>query len=231
MSRPTGPHRDLKVQRLRTALEAIPTLARRDPLLNDPEFTEWRNGVAQLLTELFSPTNMLGYTGRFARISFHSTIRPRGLHTKPVFQADFRERWANGLQQAATVIREAFEEAELGPAATMAPPTTVVERREAPIVINVSNTVSNSFSPTVHVTFNQLMTELDSMQLPSAERERAKEELGLIEAETKGNQRWHVIGRSLEAIKAIGKGVYKDIAIPLIVEYLKHQSGVARHPL
>lgn len=227
MTRSTGPHRDLKVKRLRDAIGMIPGFATRDPLMDDPEFSQWSKGVLQLLVDLFAHTNMLGYSGRFVRIHFRSTVRHPRRHGSVSFQSDFRSVWANGLHQAEVVLREALEEAELGPVAVAPRAILPTAHPEPPIVINVSNVVSNAFSPTINVTFTQLISELAAMPLSAAERELAKEELLAIEAETKGEQRWPVIARSLESIKAIGKGVYKDIAVPLIVEFLKHQSGLA----
>jgi hypothetical protein len=169
---------------------------------------------------------MLGYTGRFVRIKFRSTIRQRGRFSETVFQSEFLSVWSNGLHQAEVVLREALEEAELGPVAVAARPTAPTQLPESPIVINVSNVITNAFSPTLNVTFAQLMGNLAAMPLSAVERELAKEELAAIEAETHGSGRWPVIARSLDAIKGIGKGVYKEIAVPLIVEYLKHEAGL-----
>jgi len=225
MSKVTGPHRDLKIERLRAAIALIPALAGRKPLISDPEFKQWCSGVTQLLRDLFAEPHMLGYTGRFVRIHFRSRVGVRG-QSAPALQADCRAVWARGLQEAQVVLREALVEAELGlPIETSLPPTPVTPREKS-IVINVNNTVSNAFSPTLHVTFSDLMGALDARELSPAEHELARTELVAIDSEAKGEQRWPIIARSLESLKALGKGVYKDIAVPLIVEFLKQQSGL-----
>ncbi len=224
MTRATGPHRNLKVERLRSAVEVIPQFAARTPRKDDPEFTQWSKGVTQLLRDLFVEPDMLGYMGRFVKIRFRATIADRAGNQS--FQPDYRAVWARGLQEADVVLREALGEAELGLPVSHESPSPSIAGREQPIVINVTNAVTNSFSPTVQVTFTQIVAELDKLVLTPAEREAARSELVAIDEETRGEQRWPLIARSLETLKALGKGVYKEVAIPLVVEFLKHQAGL-----
>jgi len=232
MSKVTGPHRDLKIQRLRAAIELIPSLAARAPELEDSEYKLWRSGIVQVLGDLFGFENhKLGYLGRFNKIRVHSTVVQRGYgNQRLVFQSDYQRVWQRGLAEAEVVLKEALAEAELGPTPPRIVPAVAPAPPEKPLVININNTISNAFSPSVHVTFEQLVGALDSLELSPAERTLAKEELALLDEETRGAQRWPVLAKSLETLKGIGKGVYKEIAVPLIVEYLKQQSGLTSPP-
>lgn len=221
----TSPHRDLKIERLGAAIAKIQTLAARSPLDDDPEFTQWHKGTLQVLQELFTESHMLGYMGRFVKIHFRSRIRLRG-HSKASFQADYREVWANGLREAELVLKEALEDAALGPKVTARAAAGAMQPQSSAIVVNVNNYISNAFSPTLHVTLAELVEALDGRGLTPSERDAARAELEAIDLETAGQQRWPVIARSLETLKSFGKGVYKDFAVPLIVEFLKQQSGL-----
>lgn len=195
------------------------------PLDEDPEFTQWRNGVQQLLQDLFTESHMLGYMGRFARIHFLSRIRPRG-YSKAHFQSDYREVWKNGLLEAELVLKEALEEAALGPRMPAKAAVPPASPSQSPIVVNVTNFVSNAFSPTFHVTLGDLLETLDGRGLSPLEHDAVRAELEAIDAETTGLQRWPVIAQSLETLKSFGRDVYRDFAVPLIVEFLKQQSGL-----
>lgn len=232
MSKVDGPHRDLKIQRLRSAIELIPSLAARLPELEDSGYKLWRTGTNQVLTDLFGAGSYpIGYVGRFMKIRLHSTVlQQRHGYRGLVFKSDYQAVWRRGLAEAEVVLKEALAEAELGPAPTRIVPAVPFPSPEKPLVININNTISNAFSPSVHVTFEQLVGALDSLELSPVERTLAKEELALLDEETRGAQRWPVLAKSLETLKGIGKGVYKEIAVPLIVEYLKQQSGLTSPP-
>ena len=148
-------------------------------------------------------------TVRFSAVRYNS-IRGSRITGDPV------ATWQSGLQQADKILQEAIEEAELGP-----PAPTPAQSVANPSGLTVN--VNNVFSPVVHVTFTQLVTQLEELRLPPAEQEQALQHLRALEKETTDEQRWPVIARSLEAMKALGKGVYEKVALPLLVEYLKRQ--------
>lgn len=95
------------------------------------------------------------------------------------------------------------------------------------MVVNIHNV----FSPNVHVTFTQLLAELETLPFLTSERLAAKEQLQELEAQTKGSKRWGVIGRHLDSIKTLGKGVYEKVALPLVVEFLKGQMKSGSTPM
>jgi hypothetical protein len=216
----TGPHRDLLVQRLRDSIEKAGELSARLPVLHDPEYDEWSKGTIHVLSELFGTTTF-GYHMRFVQVTCRATTSVRG--GQRAFRPDYRTVWTEGLRQKEMVLREALQEAELGPRDPTHVLTPIAATQgHAPVVVNVHNV----FSPSIQISFNQLIARLDALPLEASEREAARTELEAIESEVRGSGRWPVIGRSLEALKSMGKSVYKEIAVPLIVEYLKREAGL-----
>lgn len=214
---PNDPRRPLLVQRLSSERGRIADFLSREPRLEDAEYQEWEASVGTLLTQLFDPGT---YYTRFAQLR----IRPisYSMLDGAAWFAEPREAWQTGLKMADKILGQALEEAgvefRVTPAREPAP-------SRVPTVV-----ITNVFSPTVHVTVSQLMTQLDDMGLSGAERQIAKEQIAELEAETKGQQRWGLIGRHLDSIKAMGKGIYERIAVPLIVEYLKSQMQMPGAP-
>lgn len=215
------PRRPIKVRRLREERERIAGFQGRSPSLDDADFDEWENTVQSLLREVFGASEFL--------------LRFRQLHIRPIsyqmgghrqWYADPGEAWSTGLKHADKILAEAIEEAEVElPLASASDSAT---KRPAPnIVVTVQN--QNVFSPSVHVTVNQLIERLNSMGLSTAEKDVATEHLNELQAETEGQGRWPIIAKSLEAMKSVGKLVYKEVAVPLIVEFLKKEAGLGPH--
>jgi predicted nucleotide-binding protein len=105
---PIDPRLPLKISRLREALLQIDKLQSREPLLNDPEFEAWERRVQELLKEVFGSS---GYLLRFRQINFrpisYTMGGPRRWHADPA------HAWRQALPEAARVLREAVEEADI----------------------------------------------------------------------------------------------------------------------
>jgi len=217
---PNDPRRPLKINRLRSARGRIDEFAGREPRLDDPDYTEWDRAVRSLLTELFGASS---YLLRFRQLTVRPISYSFGGSTE--WSANPKESWEIGLRQAARILDEALEEAEIklpDPESARAGPRT-----PTPLVVNISN--QNVFSPEIHITISQVLQRLDGLGLSASEKALATEQVQELEAETKGEKRWPMIARSLEAIKSMGKSVYKEVAVPLLVEFLKHEAGLAGH--
>jgi hypothetical protein len=211
------PRRKLKIRRLDDELDRIPGFLERSPLLDDPDFQEWERTVDSLLNELFDPGT---YLLRFRQLTIRPIVYGMG---GAKWYADPDKAWKSGLTHASKILREALEEAsvEMPPARQPVPP----ERSpHPPLTVTINN--QNVFSPSIHVTVSQLMEQLNRMGLTPGENAAARESLATIEEETKGAKRWPIIAQSLETLKSLGKNIYKDVAVPLIVEFLKSEMGV-----
>ena len=213
------PRRPLKLRRLQKERERIQGFLGRAPDLEDPEFEEWEAAVHSLLVEIFGANE---FVLRFKQIK----CRPisYGSNGYQDWYADPVQAWTAGLAHAEKVLREALEEGEMAIPQEYTPAATRDPRPSVQVVVNNQNI----FSPTVHVSVEQLFVQLDAMPLSPAEQAEAKELLTELDAETKGAKRWPLIARSVEALKSLGKGVYKDIVVPLLVEFLKHEAGLAK---
>lgn len=213
----SDPRRPVKVRRLAEERQRIPAFLDREPLLKDPDFEAWESSVALLLEEIFGTTEFLK---RFRQLRFRPIAY--SMMAPPQWYSDPRQAWTSSLNLADKVLRDALEEAaiELPEIPTLSPPASATPS----IVVNVSN--QNVFSPEIHVTIAQLLDRVDSLPLSDQERSIAKEHLQELRDETEGAKRWPIIAKSLEGLKSLGKSVYKEVAIPLIVEFLKRESGL-----
>ena len=71
-----------------------------------------------------------------------------------------------------------------------------------------------------------MIKNLDNLNLSSEDRIQAEKHAKDLSEEVKGQQRWPILAKSLEALKALGKSAYEQVAIPLILDMLKKQSGL-----
>jgi len=90
------------------------------------------------------------------------------------------------------------------------------------VVVNITNVLSQ----TTHVELKQILSALDSMNLSPNDLEEAKKHAQELSQETQGQQRWPVLAKSLEGLKSLGKSVYENVALPLLLEMLKKQTGI-----
>lgn len=212
------PRRPLKIRRLREEHARIASFTSRAPSLDDSDFEEWENAVHSLLMELFGANE---FVLRFKQLTFRPISYQMGGGKR--WNRDPAPVWEAAFQSADKLLREALEEAEI---VVPSDPLASALRRSAPAVHVVVNN-NNAFSPTVHITVEQLLSRLDSAPLSQSEKAEVRDCLKEIDVEAKGAKRWQIIARSVEAIKSVGKGVYKDFAVPLIVEFLKRESGLS----
>jgi predicted nucleotide-binding protein len=105
---PDDPRWPLKIARLRDAQAKTTTFQARAPQLDDAEYEEWEASVGVLLTELFGAS---GYLLRFRQLTIHPVSYFMGGHKE--WHADPVVSWQTGLKQAATILGEAIEEAEV----------------------------------------------------------------------------------------------------------------------
>lgn len=207
----------MKLRRLREERARIAAFQARQPTLEDPDFEEWERTVQSLLREVFGAGELLL---RFRQVA----CRPISYYVGGGRQwsSDPTDAWNRGLEHVNKILGEALEEADVGLPLEVENPAPT--GRGSSVVVNVHN--QNVFSPSVHVTVSQLLERIGTMELTPAEKELARQSVLELETETKGEGRWPIIARSLEATKSLGKTVYKDIAVPLIVEYLKREAGL-----
>jgi hypothetical protein len=62
--------------------------------------------------------------------------------------------------------------------------------------------------------------------LAPAEIVQAKKYAQELAEEAKGQQRWPILAKSAEALKSLGKSVYENVALPLLLEMIKKQLGL-----
>jgi len=212
------PKRELYIKRLRHGLEANESFHKNRTQAHDPDFQSWKDGVSQSLGKLFGSEH--DYTRRFRRLTFWKTRISFGSGSG--WSLRDQKKFENDLQLAREILNEALEELAVVP--TKCQPTQIKTKSEpaSPIVINVTNILSQTF----HVEVDQLMAGLDSLDLTVDERKQVEIHARELEQETRGAQRWPVLAKTLASLQAAGKSIYEKIAIPLLLEMLKRQAGL-----
>lgn len=212
--------RELHARRLQRALEQIEEFRQQNFTAHDGKFEDWKERVKQSLGVLFRKDH--DYTKRFSWLSFWEMRADIGYGLNWTRQD--QQTFEKDLAKAKSLLTDSLEELPLvaSPKAGGIPASSISQRQQPPIIINVQNVLSQ----TTKVEISQLFSDLESLGLSGEKLEEAKKSVQELAAEAKGQQRWTVLAKSLEALKSIGKTVYERVAIPLLLEMLKKQIGI-----
>lgn len=212
---------DLHLGRLRESLKTINTFRDSGITASDSILKTWRERTKQSLSALFGEQH--AYTRRFSSLRFWEVrVRVRMSRSSgPDWSNRDQEVFDIDLDRARAVLTDAIEEFPV--LADQAPPVTANASSARPqIVVNVTNILSQS----THVELSQILTTLDSLGLPPDKLSQAKTHAKELAEEAQGQQRWPVLAKSLDALKALGKSVYENVALPMLLEMLKKQTDL-----
>jgi len=212
---------DLHLSRLRESLKTINTFRDDRITAYDSSFKTWRECTQQSLNGLFGEQH--AYTRRFSSLQFwEPRLRARmSRSSDPAWSHRDQEIFYNDLDRARAVLTDAIEKFPV--LADQASPVTASASSARPqIVVNVTNVLSQS----THVELSQILTTLDSLGLPPDKLSEAKMHAKELAEEAQGQQRWPVLAKSLEALESMGKSVYENVALPILLEMPKMQTGV-----
>lgn len=215
----TDANRELHIGRLRNALSAIPEIRAKGDRALDPSFKSWKSRAEQSLGVLFGDKHH--YTRNFSFLNFWL---PRvSFGRGPVsWSASDEKKFEEDLISAEQILTDALEEIAVFEPAE--PKSSATSRAEVPSPLSV--TVINVLSQTNVVQITQIYAEIESLGLPAPIERDAKLKAAELEAEIHGEQRWPLLAKILDNIKALGKPVYEKVAIPLLLEMLKKQAGL-----
>jgi len=212
--------RTLHSKRLREALEDISRFRAQEVDSWTPTFMDWRNGVIQSLEAL----HLGGYRQRFESLRFEegqADLDPRLWPDAP------SNTFPEDLGLAEKLIEKSLEDlpdelpAQSAPRRghpDFAPPLST----QGPVNVTVN---LNQYQ-TVNVNMAQYLGRLGDLTLPDPERNEAEKQLRSLAEEFKGPHRWEKMGPVLVALKAIGKGVYEQVALPLLAELARRAAGL-----
>ncbi len=208
---------ELHAKRLRECLNQITQFESGETIATSPEFQTWQERAEQSLKELFGKDH--DYTRRFNRLRFWETRVSIGSFS---WTGDDQDTMHNDLSIAKQILSDALEEIELVPTVDHPTPERKSQHSTSSVVVNVTNILSQ----TVEVQMSQLLTNLSNMGLSPSDLAAAEQHANELANETRGQQRWPVLSKSLDALKVLGKAVYENVAIPLLLEMLKKQAGL-----
>ena len=215
-------NRDLHIQRLTEARAQIPRLKAGSHSALDPAFTGWQQRVKHSLEQLFGSEHH--YPKNFRMLAFWSVrVAPSiggGLGVQ-LGSAD-GDRFLHDLARADEILHDALQELPTLPLPVHPPAVDPADRRPE-IVVNVHNVLSQSTVVSQH----QIEMEIESLPLDVEAKAEARRAATDLAAEVQGEQRWTVMAKSLDVLKRLGKGVYDKVALPLLLEIIKKQSGMS----
>ena len=125
------------------------------------------------------------------------------------------------MKRAEAIIAAAIEEAEI-PSEKIEPPRKQVLTPTPQLVINITNMLSQ----VTNVEIAQVLQNLNNLGLTPSQKEEAGRLATELDAEVKGQKRWPILARCINGLKTIGDTVYKQVAIPLLLEMLKKEMGL-----
>ena len=132
-----------------------------------------------------------------------------------------RQIFGMGMKRAEGIIAAAIEEAEI-PAERIETTRQGAPRAIPQLVVNITNTLSQ----VTNVEIAQVLQNLNNLGLTQPQKQEAERLAKELDAEVKGQKRWPIITKCIEGLKAVGDTVYKQVAIPLLLEMLKKDMGV-----
>ncbi len=212
------PKKQLHLKRLKECLEQIPKLEGRSAY--DPEFKTWLTQTRSSLIELFGERSL--NDRNLIKITFIEAGYRMGRPTGP--SPRDLQVFKDGVKMAESVIKKAIEEAEFTADVVETPyePPPKPVKSSPQITVNVINMLSQ----VTNVEITQLLQNLNNLGLTASQKAQAEQLTKELDAEVKGQKRWPILGRCIEGLKALGDTVYKQVAIPLLLEMLKKEVGL-----
>jgi hypothetical protein len=211
------PKKQLHLKRLKESLNQIATLMSGGKTSQDVEFKTWYDQTRRSFTEIFGDGS--SYCRDFLRLLFQEPRFTGGRPTGPGPRD--REIFAASMKRAEAIIAAAIEEAEISAGITQ-PPRQEAPRPTPHLVINITNMLSQ----VTNVEITQLLQNLNNLGLTPSQKEEAGRLATELDAEVKGQKRWPILARCIDGLKTIGDTVYKQVAIPLLLEMLKKEMGL-----
>ncbi|OEU70924.1 MAG: hypothetical protein BA863_18330 [Desulfovibrio sp. S3730MH75] len=207
----------LHLNRINDGLKKISDFREGNETAFFPEFKAWKERLKQSLSEVFGKEH--DYTKRFITLRFWDMRVSMG---KPSWSSADQEKFENDLFLAEQLLHDVLEEIDIGTPTTEASHKEKKGNSTPQIVINVTNVLSQ----TMEVQISQVIESLKDLELSPDQLEQAENHTKDLAAETRGRQRWPIMAKSLDKLKSLGKSVYERVAIPLLLEMLKKQTGL-----
>jgi hypothetical protein len=208
----------LYISRLQESLRKIPSLPGRT--VHAAEFKIWRERTQQTLEILSAEFGLnLSYSKQFRNLEFWES-RAMSIHGLSWTTED-EQIFEDDLERTKRIVSDALEEMQF----VSETPKLNEEKKAmemAPIVLQITNILSQ----TTHIEISQVIQGLDSLGLPKEQRDKAEQLARELDLETKGERRWPILTKCIDGLKAIGDSVYKQVAIPLLLEMLKKEMGL-----
>jgi hypothetical protein len=211
---------DLHIRRIRESLDQIGEWRKIPGASRTQGFQSWRDRTKHSLGVIFGPEH--GYTTRFGNLYFRveRLVFYAGM---PDWDADDERACLGDIYKAEQLLKDALEEVAVLPDAVSGLSPRAPAPREIPSVVvfnMLSQTTSVDVAQNIEASFNALDLDADT-------KRAAQKHLRSLGEEARGQQRWTVMGKSLDLLKGLGKDVYEKVALPLALELIKKQAGLS----
>lgn len=211
-------NRELHTRRLTEARALIPQWKEGSENAFAPEFSSWKQRVQHSLEQLFGKDHH--YFRSFRHLRFWVTrMAVRGVTIR--WAPQDQERFLDDLSKADQIIADALEELP-----STQQPAAIAQKGTGHVTPSVVVNVQNILSQSATIDLAQLSAVIEALPLRTDTKEAAQNHAEKLAEEVAGKQRWPLMAKSLEALQALGKGVYEKVALPLLLEHIKRQSGL-----
>lgn len=217
--------RALHIKRIEEGYQRIAEIRNKKLTAHDVEFSSWRDRVIQSLHHLYGQGHE--YSRRFNALLFWNpratldSALTGSYRSGPTWLRKDQEIFDGDLHLAEQILADALEELNITP--KMEEKVSTDTKKISPtIVVNVHNILSQTTS----VQMSQIVSNLNNLELSDKDRASVEKHANELSEEARGEQRWPVLAKSLDALKSFGKSVYEQVAIPLLLEMLKKQTGL-----
>jgi len=208
------PQRKLHIKRLSESLDKIPELLSKT--VHDTEFKMWEERTERSLEAIFGSKHSYSY--EFGSLIFQE---PRVKLPGESWTREDQKNFERDMERAKGIITDALEEAGFVPE-TQKQGKVATPYATHQVVVNIVNTLSQ----TTNVTVSQILQNLNQLGLTVEQEKEARRLIEELDSEVKGEKKWSVIGKSLEGLKSLGKSVYQNVGLPLLLEIIKKELGI-----
>jgi hypothetical protein len=209
----------LQLKRLREARDQIADFQRPGFNVFSPAFETWRRRVRGALEAVFGPDHR--YVIKF--LGLHFSVPRMRFAGAPEWDRDDQEAWVDDWSKVPAFLGDVIEELE-----TAAPPAPVpampAPTRPPALTIVVNN--NNILQSTTAVSVTQVLDIVNSLQLSETQREEVRDLVKEFDDGAKANKPMSVLGKCIDGIKAYGPTVFKDVAAPLLLGWMKQHAGI-----
>ncbi len=217
------------LKKLKEAREQIPDVSQQSMKVRSPEFKTWQTRVRRALEEVFGTDHR--YYKDFQNLQFSvprvavvTSLRfSGGTGGRLQWDSHDQQAWDRDWPAATALLDDVIEELQTIAAPAPVPATPVPIKPPALTIVLNNNNILQS-TTTIGVT--QVLDIVDSLQLSESQRDEVRTLVKEFDEGAKANKPMSVLGKCIDGIKVYGPTVFKEVAAPLLLGWMKQHAGI-----